>query len=232
MGEGWIAALRPLHTTLMPKLIQETKIVLTWSDMTGRVEHKRVTTDRSAGVHLMSGIIRPVLTKSGLLKTFVDKEQLDPEEMPLRMALGMAAEAWFVGLYPYLIWQPGEVTLDGVVGSPDGLTMDGGVIRPELAGEDVDEEWKVTWCSRNTYGQDITQHKLWMWQFAGYCKMIGCRFTRAHIIWACGDYKKGPPSPAYHTYLIEFTQQELDSFWTNIVLPNLPGAPEEKEQRA
>ena len=210
----------------MPTLLEETEIKLSWSDIESRVQHPRPKKKRSPGVHLMSGIIRPVLIESGILRPF-DKEQLDAEEMPLRMALGMAAEDWLVGLWPEMIWQPGELAEDGVIGSPDGVTWKFKLpsIKRTVG---LLEEFKCTWMSRKKHGQDITQHSIFVWQAAAYCYMLGVRHARFHILWVNGDYNLGPPSPVYHTYLLEYTQKELDTFWANVILPNRAGAPEEK----
>lgn len=168
----------------------------------------------------MADVIKPLLLKSGVLKP-LDKEQLDEDEMPLRMAIGMAMEAWFQGLWPDMIYSPGGIRKDGVAMTPDGITLDGGEL---TGGEGLLEEMKATWCSRRTYGRDITEHKVWMYQDAGYLHGLGLRFVRQHVWWMAGDYKMGPPSPMYVTYLIEFTQKELAEFWSGVVLKNLPEA--------
>lgn len=196
----------------MPVLIQESEIRIEWTDIDGRVAKKKPkgSSVRSSGVHL-SGVIRSCLMATGDLA----EAEIRTEEMPLRMAIGMAWEDWAVGLWPKLQWQPGECCMDGVFGSPDGITW------PVL------EEFKATWKSRRTYGNVVDQ-KLWMWQLAGYCKMLGVTKARMHILWVCGDYKQGPPTPVYVTYTIQFTQQEIDQFWTNVVLKNKDSAPKEE----
>lgn len=201
----------------MPKLIEEAEIRLNWSDIANRVRRPKPkhVERRSSGVHLKSGIIEPVLRSSGLL-TKIDEEDLDKSNMPIAVAVGLAWEDWVVGLWPLMKCWPGEISLDGVIGTPDGRT------------KNTLEEIKCTWCSRRTYGADITQSRAWMWQLAGYLKMMKLVRTRLHVLWACGDYKQGPPSPAYHTYLLEFSQMELDRFWVNVVLPNRERAPREE----
>jgi hypothetical protein len=89
------------------------------------------------------------------------------------------------------------------------------------------EEFKASWKSRKTYGNVVDQ-ALWMWQLAGYCHMTKMRRARMHILWVCGDYRQGPPTPAYVTYLVEFQQAELERFWQNIVLKNKDAAPREE----
>jgi hypothetical protein len=189
-------------------LIEEREIQLERRDVWARRKRKPVATgERSSGVHL-SGIIRHCLIETGKATA----RELDDDELPLRMAVGMAWEEWMAGLWPDMIWQPGEKELDQVVGSPDGITVEG-VEEPLL------EEIKCTWKSRKTYG-DVVNQSLWMWQLAGYLKMLKLVRARMHILWVCGDYKQGPPSPAYVTYTVAFTQEEIDRFWRNVVLKN------------
>jgi hypothetical protein len=99
----------------VPKLLAETEIPIRWTDVDGRVPKDKIGSEiRSSGVHL-SGIIRYCLD--------LDKGDRDPDFMPLCMALGLAWEAWAVGLFPNVVWQPGEEELDGVFGTPDGLSV-------------------------------------------------------------------------------------------------------------
>ncbi len=143
-----------------------------------------------------------------------DKRTDDPDIMPLNMALGLAWEAWAVGLFPSVIWQPGEEVLDDVYGTPDGMSQL--VINDH--DETIVEEWKSTYKSRRTHGVDITTETIWIWQLMGLCKLMGLRFARLHVLWINGDYR--PPSPVYVTYLLEFSQFELDQFWDKVILRN------------
>lgn len=211
MGEG-------LHSLpflfAMPTLLQETEIHVEWSDIDAMIPKERVYTgSRSSGVHL-SGVIKYVLTTAGLL----DADDLT-DIMPLRMAVGIAWEAFAVQLWPGLIWQPGEVSADGIIGSPDGVTGD------------CLEEFKATWKSRLEKSEakgvrppdrKIVEQRMWMLQLAGYCHMKGLTRARIHVLWVMGDYRGS--GPQYFTYLIEFTKEELERTWNNMILPNIDGA--------
>jgi hypothetical protein len=203
----------------MPKLLESNRISLDWADILNRKPRKRpaVASKRSAGVHL-SGIISHCL---GLGK---DENE---EEFPLCMAMGMAWEDWAVGLFPEISWQPGEQEKDGVFATPDG-----GSYAADPAGlKYTIEEFKLTWQSRRTHGQDITKETKWMWQLAGNCFMsTPCRHARLHVNWACGEYKFGPPKPEYYTYLLEFSERELKEFWQNVVLRNRDSVKPEEGQ--
>lgn len=198
----------------MPRLLLETDIPIRWTDVDGRTPKEKLGSDeRSSGVHL-SGIIRYCLD--------LDKSDRDPDFMPLCMALGLAWEAWAVGLFPDVVWQPGEEELDGVYCTCDGISV------MEVKGERevVLEEWKCTYKSLARYGANILAQTIWIWQLAGMCRVLGLRYARLHILWTNGDYR--PPQPKYKTYLIEFSQDELNKFWDNVVLRNKDKAtPEE-----
>jgi hypothetical protein len=205
----------------MPKLISETEIRLQWPDLREWTVPKRAKkqVERSSGVHV-SGIVKYCLTEAGLLTRDdeADEPNSDTPRFLLRMAIGMAWEAWVVGLWKMIQWQPGEVSLDGITGSPDGITNGKGVI-PLL------EEFKVTWKSLHTH-KDVLRERIWMWQIMAYLKLTGLRLVRLHVLWVNGDYR--PPDPRYTTHLIEFSQKEIDGFWENVMLKNRDNAaPEE-----
>lgn len=207
----------------MPKLISETEVKLEWGDLESRVRRKRPkgAERRSSGVHL-SGIISYVLETSGL----VEKNETD--EMGLAVAVGVAWEEFAVGLYPEMTWQPGEVHLDNVYGSPDGLTKGvdrNGVLADGESGIPIVlEEFKATWRSR--VSKPPLANRRWMWQLSGYLEMMELRHARLHVLWINGNYKNYRPE--YCTYLFEFEQPELDRFWNNVVLPNRDKAKREE----
>lgn len=213
----------------MPTLIHSSQIQLEWKDILGRVKHPKPkhSEKRSAGVHL-SGVLKHIATS---LRMFKELEELEAEEMPLRMAVGMAWEDWAVGLWPEMVWQPGERKRDGISGTPDGYSAveDGDFAVLQL------EEFKATWKSKRTR-KDILAEKIWMWQMAGYIAMSKVEETRCylfrrarlHVLWINGEYPRGAPSPEYWTYTIEFSAEELEGFWKNLVLTNVGGAKEEE----
>ncbi len=187
----------------MPRLLVETEIKAHFDHIVTRSTKLKLGSEsRSPGVHI-SGIIRHCM---GYTKT-------DSEEMPWNMALGLAWEAWAVGLFPEIMWQPGQEELDGIYATPDGLSS------MEIEGEvqAVVEEFKLTWKSIRNYG-DILKQTAWIWQVAALCHMQGLRHARLHIMFVNGDYH--PPHPIYMTYLIEFTAKELEGFWRNVMLKN------------
>lgn len=222
----------------MPKIVQETIEQIGWDDMHARRSHyaPKPVHARTPGLHL-SGILRFIAINHKLLKgidpvtgKWVGDEDADllEEDMPLRMALGMALEEWIAPLYPDMIWQPGELYKDGITGSPDGLSLLGNndlaaKLAKRLLGEcesiPVIEEFKCTWKS-SRHGILEPKTQIWLWQGAGYAHMYGngCRHVRFNILWVNGDYGKGGiGGPEYRRYLVEYTQQELDNIWSMIL---------------
>ena len=206
----------------MPTLLREAEIKIDWSDIEAMAPKAQYYSGpRSSGVHL-SGIIKHILQAAGLLTA----DEVT-EEMPLRMWLGMAFEAYAVRLWPEMVWQPGECSKDGITGSPDGITPkgDSGLL----------EEFKLTWLSRLEKSEirgvapparRITDQRRWMLQLAGYLYMLGLTEARLHVCWVMGDYRGS--GPQYFTYHLLFTQEELRRTWDNMILKNRDGAKAEE----
>ncbi len=114
----------------MPRLLEQTEIRMEWADVARRIHHPFPESHpRSPGVHL-SGVLRYIALEAGILsKPGVEStsgkqlQDVDEEEMPLRMMLGMFFEEGAVGLYPEMQWQPGELERDRVFGTPDGMSI-------------------------------------------------------------------------------------------------------------
>jgi len=130
------------------------------------------------------------------------------------MAIGMAWEDWISQQYPEMLYHIGELELDGIAGSPDGITMFPDLPAYKGLGEACVEEIKLTWKSGR---QPIEDPKFWMWlcQIKAYCKMLPCLCARLHVTFVRADYSKGPDAPAclYRVYCLQFSQAELDQNW-------------------
>lgn len=197
----------------MPTLISQHQVSVEWTDLDlwDQIKVRPSSRVRSSGVHL-SGIIKAVLQGMGKL----DREDLT-DEMPLRMAIGMAWENWVVGLMPKppeFRWQPGEWEKDGVYGTPDGMSQ----VDKRL----MVEEFKATWKSERTHGEveehSILEEKIWIWQLMANCHAKKVVYARLHVLWVNGDYR--PPSPKYMRYVVKFEKKELAEFWELVVLRN------------
>jgi len=105
------------------------------------------------------------------------------------------------------IFRPGEVELDGITGSPDGIDLD---CDPMYL-----EEYKCTWLSSKNTIQDM-----WKWkvQTMGYCKMLGLRDCRFRVLHMNGDYgRKTEYGPQYKSYIVNYAQSEIDENWDMIL---------------
>jgi hypothetical protein len=104
------------------------------------------------------------------------------------------------------IFRPGEVTLDGITGSPDGISV----------GEWELEEYKAT---RKSASRGVEDSWYWMTQIKSYIHMINrgkgkmCSCV-LRVLYINGDYK--PPSPKYIPYRLVFSQLELEENWNMI----------------
>lgn len=100
----------------------------------------------------------------------------------------------------------GEVELDGVVMSPDGVDIRWNEFQGRL------EEYKCTWRSSKT-----TPDLVWKWmvQVKGYLKVLGMQQVLFRVLYLMGDYKGS--GPQYKEFEVEFTQEEIDGNWNNIV---------------
>lgn len=195
----------------MAKILDITEIKLDWSDLNVRVEHVREQHKRSKGVHV-SGVLKYVAQEMKILKPRAEDEI---DEMPMVVAAGFAMEGLLSGLYPHMMWQPGEVKRQGIVGSPDGVSMLS-ITEGRGIADTVIEEFKLTYKSlRTRVGDAILNEWLWMEQMKAYCNMYVDRpvHARLHVWFACGDYQY-PLKPRYMRYLIEFGRQELANNWS------------------
>lgn len=232
----------------MPKIVYTARQVITNAASNARLPRSRHTHVRAKGVHL-SGILR---VKCGYApartllspnaceppepeEEIIDEDQLAPDELRLKMAMGIAWEEYAVGLHPEIQWQPGQIRMDGVTGSPDGVSMmslcrNCDTPASEIAKrrgrcacggslhvEKILEEFKLTWKSYATH--EILKHDYWIYQTGAYCYMQEppLRFVRFHVCYAVGSYY--PPDPIYQIYVIKFEPWWLEEMWERELLP-------------
>lgn len=164
------------------------------------LQHER-TRDR---VHL-SAIYRD------LEDQFVKRDNtLSEEELNAYRSMGFMWE-WMVekalaeGLQDWACFRPGEVELDGIVGSPDLVDFNC----------DTVVDTKATW--RSSRKLDALEKHFWPWlvQLKGYCKMLRFRKGRVLVFCVNGDYK--PPRPRIRCFNLEWTQREIDENWLMVV---------------
>jgi len=110
----------------------------------------------------------------------------------------------------------GEVEMDGIVGSPDGLGLDDPSFEcdmwPTISPNSVVlEEYKCTWKSTKN-----SPHTDWyyMTQVMSYARMLGVDTTIMHMAYLMGDYKGS--GPKYRKARIVFSECELQQNWDMI----------------
>jgi len=158
---------------------------------------------RSEGVHLTE-IIRDIMETTGMSKTQSGggwaSKQLD-----------MAAEVGFMWeellsqvLKERLPCRLGEIKLDGISMSPDGVDI-----------EDSDMflcEYKCVWASSRHSPADNWK---WMTQVKGYCKALGVARVKMFILYLNGGWDgKGPD---WKGYVLTFTPLEIQENWSMII---------------
>src|SRR5882672_7099837 len=185
---------------------------------------------RSPGVHA-SNLIRGLAIETGKLKLDLGEagmrslsitEVADntawwnglPSGAQLKISMGLAWERWYLEqLDETVVGHPGEMELDGVFLTHDGVSLD--MVASEHPGGYKQvlalHEIKLTYKSINTVG-DLTNQFLWLMQVKAYCRALGTRIAYLHILYVCGDYSH-PLSPVLHVWRIEFDQGEIDEAW-------------------
>jgi len=106
-----------------------------------------------------------------------------------------------------LLVRPGEVTLDGITGSPDLLRISSGDV--------VLIETKCTW--RGLRKWESLEKNFWAWlvQTKAYCLMVGTTITEIHVFFVAGDWR--PPVPCVRAIRLEYTDRELNENWLMLV---------------
>ncbi len=175
---------------------------------------------RSPGLHV-STLLKRIAIALGLIKSlkamggkWKAEPVIDEEAFPLQMALGLAYEDFMSLQYPEMIYHPGELVLDGIAGSPDGITPLPDLPQYEGLGDAVVDEFKFTYKS-GRHDINHPNYKMWLWQIMAYCKMLGVLCARLHVLFVNGCYDYAAPGlPClYRIYCIQFTQDELDRNW-------------------
>ena len=112
----------------------------------------------------------------------------------------------------------GEVHMDGVAGSPDGVGPDpgfideDGIVLIEPSDEIILEEYKLTWKSAK-----MSLDKVWKYvtQVKAYCYMLGYNVAYFRAVYVFGYWNgKGP---LYREARMGFSDKELKDNWSMLV---------------
>lgn len=110
------------------------------------------------------------------------------------------------------IVRPGEVTCDGVICSPDGLSFDDD-------GTVWLEEFKCTEIGMPAKPELLAsegKYLKYLWQIASYCHALNTRHSRLRVLWLRGDYKK--VRRAYSVYEIVWDEGETERIWQEVIV--------------
>ncbi len=159
---------------------------------------------RSGGLHL-SSVIRDI----GFALGYIPPQYLEGEMQVEKICLGQAWEDHLAKhQHPDILYHPGEILVDGIAMSPDGLSyVEHGILH----------EFKLTWKSM-AKERDLESQWLWIAQMMGYCHAHGLDTAWLHVFWVNGNYKYGTPEggPQYKVYQFKFSQKDLKSNWRTI----------------
>ncbi len=185
------------------KILLERPIVVTPEQMSNRTRRDWPSVPRSPGVHVQA-VNKALGVAAGKLSDgdagdfpFV---RFSDTVYPLMPALGVAWEELRASMYAEheLVWQPYELERDGIYGTPDGLMFD-----PERIWE----------CKQTTKRvQSIATCWMYLKQALSYCAMSGLKVVQFDVCWVLGDYSR-PYQPQGTETLIEFTEQEIETWW-------------------
>jgi hypothetical protein len=165
---------------------------------------------RTPGLHL-SDVIRDLALRSGIL----DAKWADGDQDMSMMFLGLAWEEWISKQHKEIIFHPGEIIRDGILMSPDGITMTRKGLRLN--------EFKYTRKSLRAFEESLRNghKKVWMWvaQVMAYSYGLETLEAYLHVMFANGDYGRelGGGNPRYKVFSLSFSQLELKSNWDMIL---------------
>jgi len=155
---------------------------------------------RSEGVHV-SEVIHRLLND-----LYGNKERPIDEQTKLAMEAGFMWEEALSLAWRYMLgMRPGELIVDGIALSPDGIKFDGNKL--------IVEEYKFTSISSNKSPLDVQR---WLLQTSSYCYAVGTDTAEFHVLHYNGDYTR-PYKRIYRVYRIQFGEQELKDNWEMIV---------------
>lgn len=197
------------------KIHYEREIRLTHDIMRRRRPLPKLDAPRTKGVHVSAinqrlGIASKKLTDSE--SESFPFERMTDTHYPLMMALGVGWEEFRASCYAddQLIWQPGELCRDDILGTPDGTLTD-----EELFDKHGSA---ITWECKRTTKKITTIADHWMYQKQGmsYAAMGAPRFVLYEILYVCGNYNR-PYQPAAVSSLVEFSEAECEKWWSIVL---------------
>lgn len=151
---------------------------------------------RSVGLHV-SSIVNYISTTLGRRDNDFSRDDLDAFAVVGRMFERILAETIFL---PPRYIRPGEIDIDGIIGSPDAIDCDDGAV----------VEIKATWKSSK---RPIESLREYFWQIQAYCYMLQVQRAKLYVFYVCGDWS--PPKPIWppKAWQLDFSWSELEGNW-------------------
>lgn len=189
---------------------------------------------RSPGLHL-SSILRDLAFKTGVLDAKYNTPDNTDDLSSTTMMVGLAWEDFLAAhQHPEITYHPGELKLDGIAMSPDGISIADDEDYAEWLRVDVDSyilhEFKATRKSSRDFKRklEIRDKKtlLWLWQIAAYRHALNriapkqaCLSAKLHVMFMNGDYSRDGDGgmPQYRIYILDFSEQDLANNWEMVI---------------
>lgn len=160
---------------------------------------------RSPGLHL-TDIIHSLQVASGIVD-----DSATPEQLAVYGAMGFMWErvienGMALSCQSDRYIRPGEVTLDGIAGSPDLLDLEQSIVIDTKA------------LFKSSAKLADLQRNFWKWlvQLKGYCHMVGWTTAELWVLPVCGNWKPPMVGPPVRKRL-EFSRVELVDNWSMIL---------------
>jgi len=155
---------------------------------------------RSEGVHV-SDVIKGLLND-----LYGKKDNPIDEQTRLAMEAGFIWEEALSRAWVQMLgYRPGEIIVDGIALSPDGIKFEGNKL--------IVEEYKFTATSSRKTPLDVQR---WLLQTSSYCYATGTDTVDFHVLYYNGDYTR-PFKHIYKVYRITFGEHEIIDNWTMIL---------------
>lgn len=158
--------------------------------------------DRAPGCHLMQ-VVNDLNNIIYPKQAYPEWDSMSAEDQRQTLLLWETGFLWedvcSLAFGSRLAERPGQICVDGIWCSADGVDYEEGIIH----------EYKATWGSM---AKGIESRWRWMMQAKGYCHAYGMTAARFHVLWICGDYGR-PIKPKYKSYDVEFGAMEVQESW-------------------
>src|SRR5271157_692094 len=160
---------------------------------------------RSPGLHL-TDIIHSLACAAGIQDDSATEEQLEAYASVGFMWERVIEHGMALSCQSDRYIRPGEITVDGIIGSPDIFDCENYIVIDTKA------------LFKSSAKLDDLQRNFWKWivQLKGYCHMAKWNVAELWVLPICGNWKPPMMQPPVRKRL-EFTRVELTDNWNMLV---------------